>query len=163
MKSREEIQELIEKLQKGEITLDDIPPELAQYATSEMPDLDQEFFSQLRKGHGIDDFSCPFCGKDEWNVSPLFGAMMSIRSYGPKGIHATPEVYARVECANCTYTMMFNVRKGLEKMVQRAEEQNVQVSGMREEHGTQPAHAEEDPTSPGDRRGNGQDGQEHSD
>ena len=151
MTKKPDIEDLMGKLERGEITLDDIPPEAVQYALSSQPDLDSEFFEVLQKSikPGGERHCCPFCGADSWKVIPFFGALMSLRSYGTQGIHSNKEVYALIECGACKYTMMFNVRDSLENFVKEADRLDVQMQGMRGQHSPKSPHAEEDPP-PGD-------------
>jgi transcription elongation factor Elf1 len=145
MTSGPELEELVRKLESGEITLEDIPPDAMQYALSSLPDLDQNFFNAYREKFGLQDYRCPFCSSDNWSVVPFFGAFMSLRSYGTQGVHSNKEVYAIVECTTCRYSMMFNVREHLEQFAKEAEDLNVQMQGMRDQHGTEPTDAEKDP------------------
>ena len=94
-----------------------IPKEALEYATSTLPDVDQDFFDTYVKKYAPDKtVACHLCSKREWEVSPFFGLLISLRGAGPAGNFPTKDVFVVVKCANCKYSMFFDVRDVLERL-----------------------------------------------
>jgi hypothetical protein len=97
-----------------------VPKEALEYATSTLPDVDQDFFDMyVRKFAPRNIMLCPFCGKQSWEVSPFFGLLISLRGAGPAGNFPTKDIFVTVKCANCKYVMLFDVREVLERLKEK--------------------------------------------
>lgn len=151
-----EIEEALRKLAEGKISVEDLPPEALEYAASSLPDLDQDFFDVYCERFKVRAYVCPFCkNSHDWEVAPYFGSFISLRSFGIQGLHANPEVFAVIQCKNCKYSLMFNIREDLERIAKTTEELNVQLRGMQEDHTGEPTAQEEDSLPGSDRQENG--------
>lgn len=94
-----------------------VPKEALDYAASALPDVDQDFFEAYVKKFAPNKILlCPLCSGRSWNVSPFFGLLISLRGVGPAGNFPTKDIFVAVKCANCKYTMLFDVRETLERI-----------------------------------------------
>lgn len=97
-----------------------IPKEALEYATSTLPDVDQDFFEMyVKKFVPGKIVMCPFCTKQSWQVSPFFGLLISLRGAGPAGNFPTKDIFVTVKCVNCKYVMLFDVREALERIKEK--------------------------------------------
>ncbi len=99
-----------------------VPKEALEYAASTLPDVDDDFFAVYRKRFAPGKhIQCPVCSHAQWNVSPFFGLLISLRGAGPMGNFPTKDIFVAVKCAHCKYTMLFDIREELERIKQEAE------------------------------------------
>lgn len=97
-----------------------IPKEALEYASSTLPDVDQDFFETYIEKYALKrTIFCPICSNKSWKVSPFFGLLISLRGVGPMGNFPTKDIFVTVKCTTCKYSMLFDVREVLEHLKEK--------------------------------------------